>query len=139
MGYGGTERWDRDDFRGRRPRRDWAERHPPQGRPSDLTVALVCVLMIGLLGLCAWLGMALMAPKAEEEAELPTHRVTHDSMCATNTYDGELIRWYVMTDPDYQIQYLVNDRGGCCVRLDSNGNVMGVSDEAEEADPYEWE
>ena len=25
------------------------------------------------------------------------------------------------------IQYLVNDRGGCCVRLDSYGNVMGVS------------
>jgi hypothetical protein len=45
-----------------------------------------------------------------------------------------------MVDPDYRIQYLVNDRGGCCVRLDSDGNVMGAGDgEAEEADPYGWE
>jgi hypothetical protein len=81
---------------------------------------------------------AAAAAKAEKEAELPTHRVTHDSMCATYTYDGEMIRWYVMVDPDYQIQYLVNDRGGCCVRLDSNGNVMGVSGDAG-GGSYEWE
>jgi hypothetical protein len=92
------------------------------------------------LRLCAWAGMALVRPAEWEETELPTHRVTHDSMCATTTYDGELIRWYVMVDPDYRIQYLVNDRGGCCVRLDSDGNVMGASDgETEEADPYGWE
>ena len=77
------------------------------------------------LRLCAWAGMALVRPAAWEETKLPTHRVTHDSMCATTTYDGELIRWYVMVDPDYRIQYLVNDRGGCCPRLDRYGNVMG--------------
>lgn len=109
-------------------------------RPDELHDQAVCLLGIGFLGLCAWAGMALVSPVEKEETELPTHRVTHDSMCATTTYDGELIRWYVMMDPDYQIQYLVNDRGGCCVRLDSDGNVMGVSDEEnEEADPYEWE
>ena len=138
MGYGGTERWEREELRGRRPWHDWDGRYPSQRRPGDLAVALVCVLLIGLLGLCAWLGMALAAPKAEEEAELPTHRVTHDSMCVTYTYDGEMIRWYVMIDPDYQIQHLVNDRGGCCVRLDSNGNVMGVSGDAG-GGSYEWE
>lgn len=140
MGYCGTERWDRAERHDRQPRRDWVERYPPRRRPSDLAVAAVCVLAIGFLGLCAWAGMALVRPAEKEGTELPTHRVTHDSMCATTTYDGELIRWYVMVDPDYRIQYLVNDRGGCCVRLDSDGNVMGVSDEeTEEAEPYEWE
>lgn len=129
---GRTERWGRDGYPECGPR-DYRTRHPQRDRPSDMAVALVCVLAIGFLGLCAWVGMTLVQPSAQEETELPTHRVTHDSMTATNTYDGELIRWYVMTDPDYRIQYLVNDRGGCCVRLDSNGNVMGVSDGAGEA------
>jgi hypothetical protein len=117
----------------------------PDGRLTSwtlicLAVAAVCVLAIGFLGLCAWAGMALVRPSEKEGTELPTHLVTHDSMCATTTYDGELIRWYVMVDPDYRIQYLVNDRGGCCVRLDSDGNVMGVSDdETEEEEAYEWE
>lgn len=112
-----------------------AARHPTprtsQRRPSDLAVALVCVLVIGILGLCAWLGMVVAQPVEEEPEELPTRRVTHDSMAATVTYDGELIRWYVLVDPDFGIQYLVNDRGGCCVRLNSYGNVMGVSYEGE--------
>ena len=136
----GTGRWDRSERHDRQPRRDWVERCPPRRRPSDLAVAAVCILAIGFLGLCAWAGMALVKPAEKEGTELPTQRVTHGSMCATTIYDGELIRWYVMVDPDYRIQYLANDRGGCCVRLDSDGNVMGVSDEeTEEADPYEWE
>lgn len=53
--------------------------------------------------------------------------VTHDSLAPTHTYDGEVIRWYVLVDPDTQVQYLVNDRGGCCARLDGFGGVMGVS------------
>lgn len=139
MGYGGTDRWDRPDRPERQPRRDWVERYPPRRRPGDLVVALACILAIGILGFCAWAGMALVRPAANGGTELPTRRVTHDSMCATTTYDGELIRWYVMVDPDYQVQYLVNDLGGCCVRLDSYGNVMGVSEEEEEAESYEWE
>lgn len=135
---GSTERWDRECYPERGPRRyDSRARggHPrrhAEPRMSDGAIAVVCVLIICVMGLMAWLGMMLTQQAPREEAELPTRRVTHDSMCATNTYDGELIRWYVMTDPDYRIQYLVNDRGGCCVRLDSNGNVMGVSDGAGE-------
>lgn len=72
--------------------------------------------------------MALVRPAANGETELPTHRVTHDSMCATKTYDGELTRWYAMVDPDYRVQYPVCDRGGCCVRSDGEGNVTGVSE-----------
>lgn len=101
----------------------------PRKRPSDLAVALVCMLLIGLIGLFSWLGMRLVHQPEEETQELPTHRVTHDSLAPTYTYDGEVIRWYVLVDPDFGIQYLVNDRGGCCVRLDSYGNVMGVSNE----------
>lgn len=37
---------------------------------------------------------------------------THDSLTINYTYDGEEIRTYVMIDPDTNIQYLVNDRGG---------------------------
>lgn len=40
----------------------------------------------------------------------------HDSMCVTYTYDGQMIRYYVMTDPDTQRQYIVNDRGGMVLR-----------------------
>lgn len=76
--------------------------------------------------------MVLTQPATREQYELPTRKVTHDSMCATHTYDGETIRWYVMVDPDYQIQYLVNDRGRCCVRLDGDGNVMGTSPKEED-------
>lgn len=51
-------------------------------------------------------------PEEGDEGYTPTH----DSLAPTYTYDGECIRWYVFTDPDTSIQYLVNDRGGCCVR-----------------------
>ena len=92
-------------------------------------MALVCATLILAIGLLVWLACAWGVPEEEEEPELPTHEVltTHDSLAPTYTYDGEIIRWYVLEDPDFGIQYLVNDRGGCCVRLDSYGNVMGVS------------
>ena len=51
---------------------------------------------------------------------------SHDSLGPTYLYDGkDVIRWYVFTDPDSGIQYLVNDRGGCTPRLDSTGREMG--------------
>ena len=36
-------------------------------------------------------------------------------------------RWYVLVDPDTDVEYLVNDRGGCCPRLSPNGTVIGVT------------
>lgn len=67
-------------------------------------------------------------PEEEGAPELPTHQMltTHGSLVPIYTYDGEVIRWYVFVDSDTEIQYLVNDRGGCCVRLDSYGSVMGA-------------
>ena len=90
-------------------------------------MVLVAITMVALLTIWAvWArGEAAKMHEADSEA-LPVHRVTHDSMTVTYTHDGEMIRWYVMTDPDYGVQYLVNDRGGCCVRLDGYGNVMGA-------------
>lgn len=48
--------------------------------------------------------------------------ITHDSMTAIHTYDGQMIRFYVMTDPDTNIQYIINDRGGMCVREHEDAN-----------------
>lgn len=41
--------------------------------------------------------------------------------------NSTVIHRYVLQDPDYGIEYLVNDRGGCYPRLDPYGNVIGVS------------
>ena len=99
----------------------------PRLRPSRLAVGLVCVLLIGLLGWWAWRAYSeRVAAEVDAEPEPPVHRVTHDSMTVTYTYDGEMIRWYVMIDPDSGVQYLVNDRGGCCPRLGYDGSIMGV-------------
>lgn len=97
----------------------------PRRVPSRLAVGLVCMVFIGLLGWWAWCAYAGTVAE-ETEPELPAHRVTHDSMTVTYTYDGEMIRWYVMVDPDSGVQYLVNDRGGCCPRLSYDGSIMGV-------------
>lgn len=62
-----------------------------------------------------------------ESLKAQEHRVTHDSLASTYTFDGELtIRWYVFTDPETDVQYLVNDQGGCTPRLDEYGNVIGI-------------
>lgn len=39
-----------------------------------------------------------------------------DSMSHTYTSDGSIIKVYVITDPDTNVQYVVSDRGGICVR-----------------------
>lgn len=110
-------------------------RHAPRQRPfggrgGDLAIAMACIVVIVLMALCAWLGMAIAtAGRAEIAAEAPAAgaAITHDSLAPTYTFDGEIIRWYVLQDPDYGIEYLVNDRGGCYPRLDPHGNVIGVS------------
>ena len=103
---------------------------PFGGRGGNRAIAFACIVAIVLMALCAWLGMAIAtAGKAEAAVEMPVAEgeVTHESLAPTYTYDGEIIRWYVLRDPDYGIEYLVNDRGGCCPRLDPHGKVIGVS------------
>lgn len=96
----------------------------PQPKPSDLATALFCIFMIVLLCVCAWWGMTHMLPTEAEQR--PEHKITHDSLAPTYTYDGETIRWYVFIDPDTDVQYLVNDHGGCTPRLDQYGGIIGV-------------
>lgn len=93
--------------------------------PGDLAVALFSLAMIVLCGLAVRWGLTQAMPEAEERATVPV--VSHDSLAATHTHDGEVIRWYVLVDPDTKVEYLVNDRGGCCPRMDRYGKVMGAS------------
>lgn len=104
--------------RGRAPRRE--------GIPDAYAVAIICVFLVMFAGI-AVMGHLLSEAQVADEAAVPEYKPTHDSMTYNLTYDGEMIRWYVMKDPDTQIEYLVNDRGGCCPRLDNYGNVMGLS------------
>lgn len=98
----------------------------PQPRPGGATVALVALLLGALLSVAIWLGLTL--PNKTEADQRPEHVITHDSMTATYTYDGECVRWYVMVDPDTNIQYLYNDHDWTPIpRLDQYGNPMGVS------------
>ena len=94
---------------------------------TDLAVGLFCFMLVLLIGGAVLWGLSHAFPEADAAEELPSHPITHDSLAPTYTYDGEVIRWYVLVDPDTDVEYLVNDRGGCCPRLDHNGNVMGVS------------
>ena len=96
----------------------------PEPRPSGCAVILVAALLVSILAMVLWLGSEFLeVPTEAEQRPNPTH----DSMTVSWTHDGEAIRWYVMIDPDTGIQYVVNDRGGCCSRLDRYGNVMGVT------------
>lgn len=96
----------------------------PRVVPSDGSVVTFCPVMILIIGLVVWWGLSKAYPPQDEAAG--AHIVTHDSLAPTYTYDGEVIRWYVLVDPDMDVEYLVNDRGGCTPRLDRYGNVMGV-------------
>lgn len=95
-------------------RRVPAPRHdtvPSNG--STIALALVAIVLIIGAGVWAWLNQREMVAESKAETE---HLITHDSMTAVHTYDGETIRFYVMTDPDTGVQYIVNDRGGMCLR-----------------------
>ena len=104
-----------------------SRRPTPRGRrevPSNAATIAFCLLMIALIAFAATWGMTHTLPTEAEQR--PVRKITHDSLTPTYTYDGEIIRWYVLIDPDTSVQYLVNDRGGCTPRLDQYGNIIGV-------------
>jgi len=85
---------------------------------AGVAVALISTLVIIALGVWAHMqtkALNLASQEVSEPSETE-HLITHDSMTAVHTYNGETIRFYVMTDPDTGVQYIVNDRGGMCVR-----------------------
>ena len=96
-------------------RRVPAPRHDvvPSNRATVALVIVAIVLIIGI-GVFALMGQhELVNASKSTKADV---LVTHDSMTAVHTYNGETIRFYVMTDPDTGVQYIVNDRGGMCLR-----------------------
>lgn len=104
-----TRYYDRYGRRIPAPRHD---RVPSGGAVAALAVGMAIAVAI----MAAGLALERRA-QAEAEAEAPVRTgPRHDSLTVNWTHDGEAIRWYVMEDPDTGIQYLVNDRGGCCVR-----------------------
>ena len=86
------------------------------GGPASVALGLVVCAALAVACLFIVSVVNRAKPKAEEQQQAKPKGPTHDSMCVTYTYDGEAIRYYVMTDPDTQRQYIVNDRGGMCLR-----------------------
>lgn len=79
------------------------------------------IVVFTLVILAAW-----WFTKKVEGAKRTSPYPSHDSLGPTYLYDGQdVIRWYVFTDPDSGVQYLVNDRGGCTPRLEKPIREMG--------------
>jgi hypothetical protein len=84
----------------------------PTRVPSDFATAIFCLLMLTLLGISVFFGMVKVEQFEAEKHTAPSPKVTHDSLAPTYTYDGEVIRWYVLVDPDTDVQYLVTTGEG---------------------------
>lgn len=88
------------------------------------TVMLVVSIIAILLGTYAWLERYRISKRVSElEAKAEVSKKderdplrTHDSFAYTYTHDGDIIRVYVITDPDRGTEYLVSDHGGMCPR-----------------------
>lgn len=101
-------------------------------RPSAAAVVLLVCILGTILSVILLVSITqeTSEPLPDEAPAPPVEaRVKHDSLAPIYTYNGEIIRTYVFTDPDSGVQYLVNDRGGMTPRLDTNGHVIGVQDE----------
>lgn len=102
-----------------------APRDRPREAPGTGACVIVCLAVMAALVGIAWLGLRDTCPTDGETPKTATVE-RHDSMAYTRTHDGEVIRVYVVTDPDTQVQYVVSDRGGIAPRLDRYGTPMGV-------------
>lgn len=103
---------------------------PTPRRSRDLPPAkfavLFALLCLAVFATIQWLSGCERVADASDEK--PT--ITHDSMCATYTYDGEIVRWYVLVDPDEGVQYLYNDHSWVATpRMNRNGEQMGTLEE----------
>lgn len=85
---------------------------------TAMGVAVEAALAVGIMMAATGIVIDALGIAEPTVAEAAEKGPTHDSLGVTWTYDGEAIRWYVFTDPDTGVQYLVNDMGGC-VRRDA--------------------
>ena len=99
---------------------------PARDVPISWIVWFVCICLVLMVGSFIWGLVHQTNEKASEFAK------RHSSLTLTYTYDGEMIRWYVMVDPDTGIEYLVNDLGGTTPRLSKTNDVMSVSSRNEQ-------
>lgn len=90
---------------------DYPKRHRERNLTPWQTIA-AAVVLVTITIIVLW----SMTRKPQSGNEAAKTGPRHDSMCVSYTYNGEAIRWYVVTDPDTQRQYLFNDRGGVCLR-----------------------
>lgn len=98
-------------------------------RPTTVNSFLVALCAI-LFVACCCLAVAniraaseaseLTATVERQERKIEQQRtdgtVGMDAMCGIHTTSGDIIRLYVMTDPDTGTQYVVSDKGGICIR-----------------------
>ena len=94
--------------------------------PSDATVTLFVLVMALVVILGVWWGISHTTPVTTQETTQSTPVITHDSLAPSYTYDGTIVRWYVFTDPDHNVEYLFNDLGGVTPRLNESGVPVGV-------------
>lgn len=81
---------------------------PNEKKGERIDVALFLMLIFVI---CSIFFLIVWGITSLSTTKVPDYK-THDSLTINYTYDGEEIRTYVMIDPDTNIQYLVNDRGG---------------------------
>lgn len=102
---------------------------PSLSLDAELLAGVACALAVVLVGVALWLRASAGAFDFTVQAVVRPKvalRAAHDSMAITYTFDGGMIRWYVLVDPETRVQYLVNDREGSCVRVGWDGESMGA-------------
>ena len=111
-------------------RRPTQRRDKPRSYPSDFAVwSLIVILCALILGSLVW-GLTHELPTESERR--PQNLIKHDSLCATYTYDGEVVRWYVFVDPDYGTQWVYNDHDWRAFpRIGADGTQIGVQSQSD--------
>ena len=117
----------------RRRRVNYTGRPTPREKrrlPSDRATIAFLLIVIAVLSFLIARGLAQgQTGKMQAGQE---HKITHDSLCATYTYDGEVVRWYVFVDPEYGTQWVYNDHDWRAFpRIDANGTQIGLQSKSD--------
>lgn len=91
---------------------------PARDVPIGWLTAGICIFLV--IAVCSFIyGLWHQTNEAAHQ-----YSKNHSSLTVTYTYDGQMIRWYVMVDPDTGVEYLVNDLGGTTPRLSATNNTL---------------
>lgn len=105
----------------------------PRGKetiPNGITVLMICVAIVAIV-IAFW--MSIVATRQGREIEALNTKleakqredklndlVSMDAMCGIHTTDGDVIRLYVLKDPDRGVEYVVSSKGGVCPRVENS-------------------